>query len=93
MVSDDRCHCGEPAITHADGFTRGLCAGCDAVRCDAYPGECMPPVTYDQRTLDAAEQVVRDLAYKARWAQDSARLKRAADAIHALGVQNQEEDQ
>ena len=36
------CHCGAPTYTHPDGFTRGLCVDCDAVRCDAYPGECEP---------------------------------------------------
>ena len=42
------CHCGLPAKWHAANdaqgnpgvWTRGLCADCDAVRCDAYPGEC-----------------------------------------------------
>ena len=37
------CHCGEPVVFGYDGdpsHTRGLCADCDAVRCDAYPGEC-----------------------------------------------------
>lgn len=34
------CHCGRPVYTDPDGHTRGLCAHCDAVRCDAYPGEC-----------------------------------------------------
>lgn len=37
------CHCGEPVEFGYDGdpsHTRGLCKDCDAVRCDAYPGEC-----------------------------------------------------
>lgn len=37
------CHCGEPVVFGYDGdpsHTRGLCEDCDAVRCDAYPGEC-----------------------------------------------------
>lgn len=37
------CHCGEPVVCGYDGdpsHTRGLCEDCDAVRCDAYPGEC-----------------------------------------------------
>lgn len=50
-------------------------------------------MTYDLPTLAAAEQVVRDLAFKAHYAPDSARLKRAADAIHALGVQETEKDE
>ena len=39
--ADDKCHCGDPIYIHEDdGFTRGLCEDCDAVRCDAYPGAC-----------------------------------------------------
>ena len=37
------CHCGDPVTFGYDSdpsHTRGLCADCDAVRCDAYPGEC-----------------------------------------------------
>ena len=37
------CHCGEPVVFGYDSdpsHTRGLCDDCDAVRCDAYPGEC-----------------------------------------------------
>ena len=37
------CHCGEPVVFGYDSdpsHTRGLCSDCDAVRCDAYPGEC-----------------------------------------------------
>ena len=39
----DACHCGEPVDYGFDGdptHHRGMCAHCDAVRCDAYPGEC-----------------------------------------------------
>ena len=43
------CHCGALEIWHAythgnghpGGWTRHLCEHCDAVRCDAYPGECV----------------------------------------------------
>ena len=28
------CHCGRPVHVQPDGFTRDLCADCDAVRCD-----------------------------------------------------------
>ena len=39
--ADDKCHCGRPIyIQEYDGFTRGLCEDCSAVRCDAYPGAC-----------------------------------------------------
>lgn len=37
------CHCGEPVVFgygSDPSHTRGLCDDCDAVRCDAYPGEC-----------------------------------------------------
>ena len=37
------CHCGDPVVFGYDSdpsHTRGLCSDCDAVRCDAYPGEC-----------------------------------------------------
>lgn len=37
------CHCGEPLAFGFDGdpnHHRGMCAHCDAVRCDAYPGAC-----------------------------------------------------
>lgn len=37
------CHCGEPIAFGFDGdptHHRGMCDHCDAVRCDAYPGEC-----------------------------------------------------
>lgn len=48
-LAPDFCHCGGVPVWHAatsehgvGGFTRGLCADCDAVRCDAYPGACRP---------------------------------------------------
>lgn len=38
------CHCGQPVVA---GYAsedptrhRGMCAHCDPIRCDAYPGEC-----------------------------------------------------
>lgn len=37
------CHCGGPLHYGFDGdpsHHRGMCADCDLVRCDAYPGEC-----------------------------------------------------
>lgn len=37
------CHCGQPVAFGFDGdptHHRGMCAHCDSVRCDAYPGEC-----------------------------------------------------
>ncbi len=37
------CHCGKPISYGYDGdptHHRGMCARCDAVRCDAYPGSC-----------------------------------------------------
>lgn len=40
------CHCGEPVVYGFDGnltHHRGMCEYCDAVRCDAYPGECGRP--------------------------------------------------
>ena len=40
---DTTCHCGEGVAYGYDGDPtrhRGMCADCDAVRCDAYPGEC-----------------------------------------------------
>lgn len=33
------CHCGE-AVDTSEYRNRGMCAHCDDVRCDAYPGEC-----------------------------------------------------
>lgn len=42
-MSADLCHCGKPASCGFDGdptHHRGMCTDCDAVRCDAYPGEC-----------------------------------------------------
>jgi hypothetical protein len=38
-----RCHCGRPVTFGFDGdltHHRGMCADCDAVRCDASPDEC-----------------------------------------------------
>lgn len=43
LNGDDRCHCGGHVRYGYDGnptHHRGMCADCDAVRCDAYPGEC-----------------------------------------------------
>lgn len=43
MNSADACHCGQPFRYGYDGdpnHHRGMCADCDAVRCDAYPGAC-----------------------------------------------------
>ena len=37
------CHCGQPVQYGFDGnpgHHRGMCADCDAVRCDAEPGAC-----------------------------------------------------
>lgn len=37
------CHCGEPVTYGYDGdpaHHRGMCADCDAARCDAYPMDC-----------------------------------------------------
>lgn len=37
------CHCGTPVAFGFDGDPtnhRGMCARCDAVRCDAHPGAC-----------------------------------------------------
>lgn len=37
------CHCGRPVAFGYDGdptHHRGMCADCDAVRCDAYPMDC-----------------------------------------------------
>ena len=37
------CHCGDPVHYGYDGdptHHRGMCAHCDPIRCDAYPGEC-----------------------------------------------------
>lgn len=37
------CHCGDPVTYGYDGnaqYHRGMCEHCDAIRCDAYPGEC-----------------------------------------------------
>lgn len=37
------CHCGQPVTYGYDGdptHHRGMCADCDAVRCDAYPMDC-----------------------------------------------------
>jgi hypothetical protein len=50
-MSDDtgwnrnECHCGEPIVmdcysSEYGWSSRGLCATCSAVRCDAYPGAC-----------------------------------------------------
>lgn len=39
----DLCHCGDQLAYGFDGdptHHRGMCAHCDAIRCDAYPGEC-----------------------------------------------------
>lgn len=41
--SELECHCGAPLrFGYDDDPThhRGMCAHCDSVRCDAYPGEC-----------------------------------------------------
>ena len=38
--ADLECHCGQAVLVQPDGFTRDLCRGSDAVRCDAYPGAC-----------------------------------------------------
>lgn len=38
-----RCHCGRPVAFGFDGnpdHHRGMCSGCDSVRCDAYPLDC-----------------------------------------------------
>lgn len=40
---DGLCHCGRPVTFGFDGdpsHHRGMCADCDAVRCDAYLQEC-----------------------------------------------------
>ncbi len=37
------CHCGKPVVYGYDGdptHHRGMCALCDSVRCDAFPGQC-----------------------------------------------------
>lgn len=44
----------------------------------------VPPL--DQATLDAAEKVVRDRIPGTHWGSEAATLRRAADAIHKLGV-------
>lgn len=72
MTAPELCHCGTPTVTHPDGFTRGLCRDCDAVRCDAYPHACVgftnhprgnPNVTTppdDLAWVDAAERHMRE---------------------------------
>lgn len=43
LEGDIFCHCGKPVKYGFDGVadhTRGMCAECDAVRCDAEPGAC-----------------------------------------------------
>jgi len=42
----ERCHCGDPVVFGYDGdptHHRGMCARCDAARCDADPGACGRP--------------------------------------------------
>jgi hypothetical protein len=39
-TSPEFCHCGQLVHTHEDGLSRGMCANCDSVRCDAFPGAC-----------------------------------------------------
>lgn len=43
------CHCGRLVVVHADGFTRGLCAFCDSIRCD-----CPDPYT----RVDCVNQMI-----------------------------------
>lgn len=43
VVPEMPCHCGAPVVFGYDGdptHHRGMCGHCDAVRCDAFPGEC-----------------------------------------------------
>lgn len=43
VTSPEECHCGRPVAYGFDGdptHHRGMCAECDARRCDAYPLEC-----------------------------------------------------
>jgi hypothetical protein len=43
IEAENTCHCGEPVTYGFDGdpiHHRGMCAHCDRVRCDAYPGDC-----------------------------------------------------
>ena len=54
----EECHCGEPVAFGFDGdptHHRGMCADCDSVRCDAYPGEC-------PRRLRAENSILRGLS-------------------------------
>jgi len=49
-------------------------------------------MTYDAPTLAAAEKVVRDMIPQTRYAADANRLRRAADAIHELGDEGEQND-
>lgn len=43
IEDENTCHCGEVVSYGFDGnpeHHRGMCAHCDPIRCDAYPGEC-----------------------------------------------------
>lgn len=43
LPEDCLCHCGQPVTYGYDGdptHHRGMCADCDAARCDAYPMDC-----------------------------------------------------
>lgn len=65
------CHCGKPISYGYDGdptHHRGMCAHCDAVRCDAYPGSCEGRRSddYDTAARRYAAGLLRDEAERLR---------------------------
>jgi len=85
-TDDEPCHCGnpvyyEPAIPGPDprGFTRGLCADCDAERCDA-PEADAQYTCHTRRFSDLAAKA------QAAWSPDVQRVHDAAAKVFSRGL-------